>query len=129
VHEYNPNFFILRQSGCIHYEKPFLYLIFGRDKALLEDTGAGQIDTASIVTNLVAKWAKRNNKTGPVPLIVVHSHSHGDHTAGDAGFKPAQRSARDGQRAGGANLQHQDEANRHRAVDLVGSSTSFPLGS
>ena len=41
VHEYNPNFFILRQSGCIHYEKPFLYLIFGRDKALLEDTGAG----------------------------------------------------------------------------------------
>ena len=40
VHEYNPNFFIIRQSGCIHYEKPFLYLIFGRDKVLLEDTGA-----------------------------------------------------------------------------------------
>jgi hydroxyacylglutathione hydrolase len=87
VHEYNPNFFILRQSGCIHFEKPFLYLIFGRDKALLEDTGAGQIDTASVVTDLVAKWAKRNNRTTPVPLIVVHSHSHGDHTAGDAGFK------------------------------------------
>ena len=87
VHEYNPNFFILRQSGCIHYEKPFLYLIFGRDKALLEDTGAGQIDTASVVMDLIAKWAKRNNKTGPVPLIVMHSHSHGDHTAGDAGFK------------------------------------------
>jgi hydroxyacylglutathione hydrolase len=87
VHEYNPNCFILRQSGCIHYEKPFLYLIFGRDTALLEDTGAGEIDTASVVMDLVKKWAKRNNKTGPVPLIVVHSHSHGDHTAGDAGFK------------------------------------------
>jgi glyoxylase-like metal-dependent hydrolase (beta-lactamase superfamily II) len=87
VHEYNPNFFILRQSGCIHYEKPFLYLIFGKDMALLEDTGAGQIDSASVVMDLIAKWAKRNNKTGPVPLIVVHSHSHGDHTAGDAGFK------------------------------------------
>jgi hydroxyacylglutathione hydrolase len=87
VHEYNPNFFILRESGCIHYEKPFLYLIFGRDKALLEDTGAGQVDTAAIVTSLIAKWAKRNNKTEPIPLIVVHSHSHGDHTAGDAGFK------------------------------------------
>ena len=86
VHEYNPNFFILRQSGCIHYEKPFLYLIFGRDKALLEDTGAGQIDTASVVMDLVAKWAERNTRTEPVPLIVVHSHSHGDHTAGDAGF-------------------------------------------
>lgn len=86
VHEYNPNFFILRQSGCIHYEKPFLYLIFGRDKALLEDTGAGVIDSASIVQELVAKWAKRNNKAGPVPLVVVHSHSHGDHVAGDPGF-------------------------------------------
>jgi glyoxylase-like metal-dependent hydrolase (beta-lactamase superfamily II) len=87
VHEYNPSFFILRQSGCIHFEKPFLYLIFGRDKALLEDTGAGQIDTAPVVMDLVAKWAKRNNRTTPMPLLVVHSHSHGDHTAGDAGFK------------------------------------------
>jgi glyoxylase-like metal-dependent hydrolase (beta-lactamase superfamily II) len=87
VHEYNPNFYILRQSGCIHYEKPFLYLIVGRDTALLEDTGAGQIDSASVVEDLLAKWAKRNGKTGPVPLIVLHSHAHGDHTAGDPGFK------------------------------------------
>jgi glyoxylase-like metal-dependent hydrolase (beta-lactamase superfamily II) len=86
VHEYNANFFILRESGCIHYEKPFLYLIFGRDKALLEDTGAGQVDSASVVKDLIAKWAKRNSRTGPVPLMVVHSHSHGDHTAGDPGF-------------------------------------------
>lgn len=87
VHEYNPNFFILRQSGCSHYEKPFLFLIFGRDKALLEDTGAGKIDTAPVVMELIAKWARRNNKTAPVPLVVVHSHSHGDHVAGDPGFK------------------------------------------
>jgi glyoxylase-like metal-dependent hydrolase (beta-lactamase superfamily II) len=87
VHQYNPDFYILRQSGCIHYEKPFLYLIFGRDKALLEDTGAGQIDSATVVKDLLAGWAKRNGRTGPVPLIVVHSHAHGDHTAGDAGFK------------------------------------------
>jgi hydroxyacylglutathione hydrolase len=87
IHEYNPSFFILRESGCIHYEKPFLYLIFGRDKAILEDTGAGPIDSASVVMDLVAKWSKRNNKPAPVPLIVVHSHSHGDHTAGDSGFR------------------------------------------
>ena len=87
VHEYNPNFFILRESGCIHYEKPFLYLIFGRDKVLLEDTGAGQVDTATVVMDLVAKWAKRNNRATPPQLIVVHSHSHGDHTAGDPGFR------------------------------------------
>ena len=87
VHEYNPNFFIIRESGCIHFEKPFLYLFFGRDKALLEDTGAGQVNTAPMIMDLIAKWRKRNNKTEPVPLIVVHSHSHGDHTAGDPGFK------------------------------------------
>lgn len=87
VHEYNPNFFIIRESGCIHFEKPFLYLIFGRDKALLEDTGAGKVDTAPMIMDLIAKWSKRNSKTEPVPLIVVHSHSHSDHTAGDAGFK------------------------------------------
>ena len=87
IHEYNPNFYILRESGCIHYEKPFLYLVFGRDKALLEDTGAGNVETAPTVLDLIARWAKRNNRTEPVPLIVVHSHSHGDHTAGDRGFK------------------------------------------
>src|SRR5262245_56729655 len=39
VHEYNEDFYILRESGCINAEKPFLYLIFGDNKALLEDTG------------------------------------------------------------------------------------------
>ena len=86
IHEYNPSFFILRESGCIHFEKPFLYLIFGSEKALLEDTGAGQVDTASVVMDLVAKWARRNSRVPP-PLIVVHSHSHSDHVAGDVGFK------------------------------------------
>ena len=38
IHEYNEDFYILRESGCINYEKPFLYLIFGQDKAILEDT-------------------------------------------------------------------------------------------
>jgi hypothetical protein len=25
VHRYNEDFYIIRQSGCSHYEKPFLY--------------------------------------------------------------------------------------------------------
>jgi hydroxyacylglutathione hydrolase len=86
VHEYNEDFYILRESGCVHFEKPFLYLIFGQDKALLEDTGAGQVHTAPFVIDLIAKWATRKNRP-PVPLIVIHSHGHGDHTAGDAQFQ------------------------------------------
>ena len=79
IHEYNPTFYILRQSGCTNYEKPFLYLIFGRERALVVDTGAGASDAAKIVQRLVAK-------KGNVPLVVAHSHGHGDHVAGDKGF-------------------------------------------
>src|SRR5215475_15051091 len=51
VHEYNEDFYILRESGCINAEKPFLYLIFGEDKALLEDTGvASEVDGRAIPT-------------------------------------------------------------------------------
>ena len=76
VHQYNPTFFILRESGCTNYEKPFLYLILGKDRALLVDTGAGPVDTAAFTRKLIAK----------LPLMVVHSHAHGDHIAGDKGF-------------------------------------------
>lgn len=86
VHEYNEDFYILRESGCTHYEKPFLYLIFGRDRALLEDTGAGPVDTQSIIRNVVSKWLKRKNRES-IPLLVMHSHGHSDHVAGDAQFQ------------------------------------------
>jgi hydroxyacylglutathione hydrolase len=86
VQEYNPDFYILRESGCINYEKPFLYLIFGEQRALLEDTGAGEVQTAPFVLGLLDKWAKQR-KHAPVSLIVIHSHGHGDHTAGDKQFQ------------------------------------------
>src|ERR1700752_3186827 len=55
VHEYNEDFYILRQSGCSNFEKPFLYLLFGKDKALLLDTGAGKTDVARVVSSVVTK--------------------------------------------------------------------------
>src|ERR1700722_17755788 len=59
VHAYNDDFYFVRESGCINYEKPFLYLIFGENKALLEDTGAGPVHTAPYVQDLLNKWAKK----------------------------------------------------------------------
>jgi hydroxyacylglutathione hydrolase len=85
VHQYNPTFYILRESGCTNYEKPFLYLIFGKDRALLVDTGAGPVDTAAFTQKLIAKWLKVNHRSA-IPLMVVHSHGHGDHVEGDKGF-------------------------------------------
>ncbi len=86
VHAYNEDFYILRQSGCVDYEKPFLYLLFGKEKALLEDTGAEPSDAARAVTGLIAKWLKAKGRAS-IELIVTHSHSHGDHVAGDGGFR------------------------------------------
>ena len=86
VHQYNEDFYILRESGCTNYEKPFLYLIFGHDRAMLEDTGAGKPEAARAVTAVIDSWCKRNNRTS-IPLVVTHSHSHGDHVAGDAQFQ------------------------------------------
>jgi hydroxyacylglutathione hydrolase len=84
IQAYNPDLYILRENGCVNYEKPFLYLFFGSDKALLIDTGAeGETQIASAISGVIEEWAKRNHREPP-PLIVGHSHSHGDHVAGDA---------------------------------------------
>jgi hydroxyacylglutathione hydrolase len=85
VQPYNDDFVILRQAGCTNYEKPFLYLIFGRDRALLFDTGAGHVDVAAKVDSLIHDWLIRNQRSS-IPLVVAHSHAHGDHVAGDSQF-------------------------------------------
>jgi glyoxylase-like metal-dependent hydrolase (beta-lactamase superfamily II) len=86
IHAYNPDLYILRENGCVNYEKPFLYLFFGSEKALLIDTGAGETHVAAAVSGVIDEWAARNHKPPP-PLIVGHSHSHDDHIAGDAQFR------------------------------------------
>ena len=83
LHEYNADLFILRQSGCTNYEKPFLYLLFADGRALLFDSGAKNADVAGAVRDALKRWADRHGGTVPT-LLVAHSHAHGDHIAGDA---------------------------------------------
>ena len=90
IHAYNANFYILRESGCLNAEKPFLYLIFGEKQAVLFDTGAGDEegievtpDVAGAVKLAIKLWSVRTKKS-PLPLLVSHLHSHGDHTFGDS---------------------------------------------
>lgn len=83
VHEYNADLYILRESGCSNYEKPFLYLIFGRDRVLMLDTGAGKTDVAQVVQGVIDGWLTRNGRDS-IPLVVAHTHAHGDHISGDA---------------------------------------------
>ena len=81
IHEYNANFYILRESGCTNYEKPFLYLIFGRESALLVDTGAGDSDAATVAEadrQMAEAQPARVDRTGGGPLPRARRPHRGD---------------------------------------------------
>jgi hydroxyacylglutathione hydrolase len=87
VHQYNADTYILRQSKCTNFEGPFMYLLFGEDKVLLEDTGAGfpALPLAATVYGLIDEWLAAHKKDS-IQLIVAHSHSHADHIGHDSQF-------------------------------------------
>jgi glyoxylase-like metal-dependent hydrolase (beta-lactamase superfamily II) len=62
-----------------------MFLLFGEDKALLLDSGAGGVPIYNTVQSIIATWLAAHGKTS-IPLVVAHTHSHGDHIAGDAQF-------------------------------------------
>jgi len=86
VQRYDADTFVIRQSVKTNFEAPFLYLLFGKDRAVLLDTGAGGLKVRPTVDGVIADWLKAHHRTS-IPLVVAHSHSHGDHRAGDAEFK------------------------------------------
>ncbi len=83
VWEYAEDTYILRQSLCTSFEGPFLYLLFGEDKVLLEDTGDGGIPLATTVQAVIDEVLAARGQAS-IELVVTHSHAHGDHVAGDA---------------------------------------------
>ena len=86
VHAYNDDLFIIRQSKCETFEAPFLFLLFGDERALLMDTGANPSSpVATVVKATIDQWLVSAGKSS-IPLIVAHTHSHGDHVAGDSQF-------------------------------------------
>jgi glyoxylase-like metal-dependent hydrolase (beta-lactamase superfamily II) len=72
--QYNEDTYILRQNMCVHWEAPFLYLLFGNNGALLIDTGAtpeaAYFPLRKTVDAVIARWAKMRGKT-KVPLTIV----------------------------------------------------------
>lgn len=76
---------VIRQSVRTNFEAPFLYLIFGQDRALLIDSGAGNVRIRPVVDRLLAQWQRRHDGRR-LHLVVAHSHGHGDHHAGDSEF-------------------------------------------
>lgn len=85
VHQYEPQTYIIRQSLCSNFEAPLLYLLIGADEALLIDTGAVEDSPQMALTKTVMDLVPEKGDT-KVPLLVLHSHGHGDHRAADAQF-------------------------------------------
>jgi glyoxylase-like metal-dependent hydrolase (beta-lactamase superfamily II) len=86
VQRYDDDTFVIRQSVRTNFEAPFLYLLFGKDRVLLLDTGAGGLKVRPTIDVVIADWLKAHHRAA-IPLVVAHSHGHGDHHMGDAEFK------------------------------------------
>lgn len=80
----------IRQSKCLTFEAPFIHTILGDRFAFVMDTGAlsdkHAIELRELIFNLVDQYSSNKLQN----IIVAHTHTHGDHTAGDEAF---QRSA------------------------------------
>lgn len=85
VQRYDDHTFVIRQSILTNFEAPFMYLLFGRERALLLDTGAGNVEIRPTVDRLIEEWRQANGGKA-ISLVVAHTHAHEDHIAGDAEF-------------------------------------------
>jgi len=85
VHAYNSQTFILRENLCVTFEAPFMYLLIGSAKALLIDTGDISDPKQAPLAETVMQFLPGSGPS-KLPLLVVHTHRHGDHRAGDGQF-------------------------------------------
>lgn len=90
VHACDEHTYILRQNMAVSYEAPFMFLLFGRSRALLLDTGATAdphfFPLRRTVDSVIDSWLAAHPQSGDYELLVAHTHSHTDHTAGDGQF-------------------------------------------
>lgn len=86
VFAFDPDTYILRQNKCVHFEAPFIYVLFGEHTVFVQDTGAtsepDRFPLYDAIQNLIAQRGGQGLK-----ILVTHSHSHGDHTAADSQFR------------------------------------------
>jgi hydroxyacylglutathione hydrolase len=89
VHRYDEHTIIMRQSKSVSYEAPFMYLLFGNQRALLLDTGAtadsSRFPLRATVDELITGWLAKHPRDD-YELVVAHSHGHNDHVAADGQF-------------------------------------------
>ncbi len=81
VQAYDAHTFVLRENPCATFEAPCMYVMIGSTRALLIDDG----DVADPHAMPLAQTVLGLLPPG-LPLLVVHTHRHLDHRAGDTLF-------------------------------------------
>ncbi len=81
VQAYDARTFVLRENLCATFEAPFMYVLIGSTRALLIDDGNVADPHAMPLAQTVLGLLPPN-----LPLLVVHTHRHLDHRAGDPQF-------------------------------------------
>jgi hydroxyacylglutathione hydrolase len=89
VHQSDRHTFILRVSKTVSFEAPFIFLLFGNERAILFDTGPSadpaKVPLRRTVDELVGRWLADYPRDG-YELVVAHTHGHRDHRDGDPQF-------------------------------------------
>jgi glyoxylase-like metal-dependent hydrolase (beta-lactamase superfamily II) len=86
VFKFDANTYLLRQNKCVHFEAPFIYVLFGEHTVFIQDTGATEDAATFPLYDTIQNLIKRRGMRG-MKILVTHSHSHGDHKAADAQFR------------------------------------------
>ena len=89
VHQSDRHTFILRVSKAASFEAPFIFLLFGNERAVLFDTGPSadpaKVPLRRTVDELVGAWLAEHPRED-YELVVAHTHGHHDHRDGDPQF-------------------------------------------
>ena len=89
VFQYDESSYVLRQSKCLSYEAPFIYVLIGNEKILVVDTGATESANEFPLYKTIQSLNQKHptqGKTSEREILVIHSHSHSDHYGADSQF-------------------------------------------
>lgn len=86
VYKHDEQTIIIRQNKCLTFEAPFIYVLVGKHKILILDTGAisdnPEYSLGAEIENVLGK-----ERFSSKEVLVVHSHGHSDHYQGDSYFE------------------------------------------
>ncbi|KZN59834.1 hypothetical protein N473_02660 [Pseudoalteromonas luteoviolacea CPMOR-1] len=85
IYQHDASTYIIRQSKCLTYEAPFIYVLVGQQAILVLDTGALGEDTSYNLYQTLEKLLGKKQLSDK-ELLVIHSHGHSDHHQGDWAF-------------------------------------------